>query len=680
MIRSRVLGINKNERPNLHTLVLVGNLCGLSILPLLKICIKMRPATIYYFKASRLGLGLAFLLKMVKLVSGNPRKVKDSYLSDIALNGLSESRFEVFEACIKNQSKISKLIDKCLPTMDSNCREVCAIGVRKQWQLWLEDLLIKRNLGKILAQETGILSSRVILVSSVASLLDLVNLDSKKSDDIEVLIQPFENNTLVYLFGPVFICIVQLLASLFRSLFFLRKEASVEEKGKARIGVAAGWGFQGIDKNRVDDFYWWRKSLISPERLVYMFEREDIQPTEGRLSSLKKLGIDSIALNTKYSGDAPDSMIMRHQHSLRANFQNVCFYSKLALRGLFTDRFSRSVISLVSYQLYKSEELRNIYKKLNLLGLFHFEEGGLEHVNLSAIRSNVIRIGSHWTCNNAPNHSTPRSHNVYFIWGAHDLKVFLDSGSTVKNMLISGCFLSDLSNKDARNKSVKAVQYMKSQEVRYSLALFDNSLPVPNFYQFFLQWLVDDPALGLLIKSKGRCWNLVREEGLEGLVEQAVKTGRLVVMDHTASPTDAAMAADFSVGVTSISAIAVSALEGARVLYVDYEKLDQGPLKRYNLLHSLGPKRCVFYDPESLKETVLEYFINPGTNPYLGDVSPVLDRIDPFRDGKASQRIGEFVAGYLEGLDTGSSPDDAVRNAVDKYAEKWGKDKVICSV
>jgi hypothetical protein len=120
-------------------------------------------------------------------------------------------------------------------------------------------------------------------------------------------------------------------------------------------------------------------------------------------------------------------------------------------------------------------------------------------------------------------------------------------------------------------------------------------------------------------------------------------------------------------------------LQGARVLYLDYERLDQGVLKPYTLFHSFRPKRCVFYDPESLKQTVLEYFNNPESNPCLGDVSPVLDQIDLFRDGKASARIGEFVAWYLEGLDSGSNPDDAVRYATGKYSNKWGVDKVIRS-
>ena len=84
-----------------------------------------------------------------------------------------------------------------------------------------------------------------------------------------------------------------------------------------------------------------------------------------------------------------------------------------------------------------------------------------------------------------------------------------------------------------------------------------------------------------------------------------------------------------------------------------------------------------FYAMGYLKNAVLEDTENPESNPTLGHVSPILDQLDPFRDGKASQRIGEFVAWYLEKLDGDSDFDDAVRYATDKYAEKWGANKVL---
>jgi hypothetical protein len=674
---NRILKGEAIEKSHIQAFVLLDNLCVLSFFPLLKACFKLRPATLCYFKVSKLGLALSFLLKLLKLVSGNPRKVKDLFLTDLPLNGVLKSRYEVFQACLKNQSKINKFVDKCLPKMDPRVREICATGVRKQWQLLLENALLQRNLGNALAHEAGIPPSRVILVSNVAPLFEMVNLSSKKSNDVKVISQPFENQAFPYSIFPAVLCISKFLLLLINPIISPKKEESTRKKRLPQIGVAATWGIPGFDKHRVDDLYWWRESSVSPERLVYMFERHDVQPTEDRLSTLKKLGIEPVVLKTEYSGDAPESMIMREGVSLKVISKRFCFYFKLALRNLSNDKYFRSVASLVSLQFYKSDALMDTYKKLNLRGLFHFEEGGLEFVTLASLRSDVIRIGTHWSCNTSPNHSTQRSHDVYFVWGSHNLKIFHDSGSRVKNMVIAGCCFSETSNKDARHKAQESIQAMKNQGARYTLSLFDNSLPSPVFYRFFLQWLIDDPDLILLIKSKGNNWRTVQEGELANLAEKAMKTKRLYVMDNSASPIDAALLSDFSIGISSISAIVLAALAEAKVLFLDYEKLDQGPLKPYSLFHSLGTKRCVFYDPDSLKQAVLEHVNSPESNPDLGDASPILDQIDPFRDGKAGQRIGEYVTWYLEGLDQNLSKDAAIKIATDKYADKWGADKVI---
>jgi hypothetical protein len=188
---------------------------------------------------------------------------------------------------------------------------------------------------------------------------------------------------------------------------------------------------------------------------------------------------------------------------------------------------------------------------------------------------------------------------------------------------------------------------------------------------------MEDPCLGLLIKSKGNSWNKMRKEGLDGLIECAYQTNRIHDLDSKSSPADASRLSDFTIGIASMSALATSALEGARVLFLDFERVDQGPQKPYCILHSLGLNRCVFYEPKLLRQSIKEYFDNPSANSSLGNATPVLDQLDPFRDGKASQRIGEFVSWYLEEIDNGLNSDDAVRNATDKYGEKWGEDKVV---
>jgi hypothetical protein len=287
-----------------------------------------------------------------------------------------------------------------------------------------------------------------------------------------------------------------------------------------------------------------------------------------------------------------------------------------------------------------------------------------------------VRIGYEKSCLNSVAHAGLQMEPVYFSWGKHDTNVSLGSGAITRHMLISGCILNDNCDEKAQNSAKDFALKLRSQGVRCVLSFFDSSFSPRNTYRKLLEWLVEDSHLGLLIKSKGNVWSNIEEDGLDGLVARAIDTGRIHVLPTSASPADAAISSDFSIGYYSYSAIVVSALKGARILFLDFERMRE-PQKSFCTLHSLGPNRCVFDDFDLLKRAIQEYIANPKSNPALGDVTPVLDKFDPFRDGKAGDRISEYISWYLEGRDKGLRRDDALNSATQKYADKWGVDKVI---
>ena len=552
-----------------------------------------------------------------------------------------------------------------------------ATNVSQAWQTWLIEALLLHAAAKQLGKQEEVPIQRVVLISRYASLLKLLNLASLTGSDVPILPQPNQNKAVLYPLVIVGFSILEVFQVFFRS-FLSRTTAVSNYLNPFKVGVAAAWGTEGMDKNQKDDLYWWRSSSVTANRLIYMFERENIQPTQDRVEKAKYLGIESVALNPNFPGDYPNLQVKNQQdRSLLMSFRNFCFVLKLSLKTLLADEFTKAILALVGWQYYSGRKLSDVYKKLNLKGVFHFDEAGMDIISLASAMSDSVRIGTHWASHTGINQTSSRSHQVYFFWGSHDAQFALDSGSSAHTLLIAGCFLSDHSNKEEHQDAQEAVKEMRKRGVRYTLTLLDNSIPCPEFYRFFLQWLVEDPCLGLLIKSKGISWKEVQNDGLNGLIERAKNSNRIHEMNSCASPVDAAMLSDFTVGITSISALVAAALKGARILYLDYERVNLGPQKPYCILHSLGSNRCVFFEPDLLRKTIANYFENPESNPRLGDATPILDQLDPFRDGKASQRIGEFVEWYLEELDGGMNTDDAVRSATDRYAKKWGGDKII---
>lgn len=59
----------------------------------------------------------------------------------------------------------------------------------------------------------------------------------------------------------------------------------------------------------------------------------------------------------------------------------------------------------------------------------------------------------------------------------------------------------------------------------------------------------------------------------------------------------------------------------------------------------------------------------------IGDWSPFLDRLDPYRDGRAGERMGTYLRWCLEGFDAGLDRDNVIRQANAKFNVRWGHDK-----
>jgi hypothetical protein len=192
----RVLGDLKEET-NLgfeaKALVLLDDLCVLSFCPLLKASLSLRPVEIYYIQTTTMGLRITAWFKTLRIICKNPIKVNDLYLNDTRENAYLNNMFKSAKICLKKQDRINKLVEKCIPKYDSYFRQICTVGVRKEWQTWLESVLSQLNLARALARKKKIPTHNVVFISHLASLLKILKIELKISGNIKIYPQPFEN-------------------------------------------------------------------------------------------------------------------------------------------------------------------------------------------------------------------------------------------------------------------------------------------------------------------------------------------------------------------------------------------------------------------------------------------------------------------------------------------------------
>jgi hypothetical protein len=194
-------------------------------------------------------------------------------------------------------------------------------------------------------------------------------------------------------------------------------------------------------------------------------------------------------------------------------------------------------------------------------------------------------------------------------------------------------------------------------------------------YTFLLEQVLREPWFGLVIKPKAPSTLRTRLGPVAALLARAEATGRCVVheggvLHGSCPPAMAALAADVMIHGHLCAATAgfEAALAGVPTLLMDREGWPASPLYR------LGVGRVGFTDWPSLWRACLER--RAGGRPDLGDWSPMLPELDPFRDGRAAERMGTYLHWLLEGYRARLPRETILADAAERYAAVWGAQHV----
>ena len=87
--------------------------------------------------------------------------------------------------------------------------------------------------------------------------------------------------------------------------------------------------------------------------------------------------------------------------------------------------------------------------------------------------------------------------------------------------------------------------------------------------------------------------------------------------------------------------------------------------------------KVIFKNWEDTIDALMEHLQTPNGIPGFGDWSPIINDLDPFRDGKAAQRIGNYLNWLIQGFEKGLDKEEIMDNAAERYKKEWGHDKVI---
>lgn len=285
-----------------------------------------------------------------------------------------------------------------------------------------------------------------------------------------------------------------------------------------------------------------------------------------------------------------------------------------------------------------------------------------------------------------------------FIESAMDIDVFFGSSGWIAEMekeiqsvipyfVVTG-YVGDHRFSILNGKSKALRQKLLQGGAKFIMAFTDeNSSPDSRWhtghdpmranYEFLLKKVVTQPWFGLVIKPKVPS-TLRKRLGVQAeLLREAEKTGRCFVCEGgivhgSYPPAFASLASDVTVHGHLCGATAAfeAALSGVPTLLMDKEGWSVSPL------YQLGVGKVVFHDWNTLWDVVLD-LRQHGKKTGIGDWSPMLDRLDPFRDGRAAERMGTYLKWMIDDFKTGCDREMVMANAAERYCRQWGEDKII---
>lgn len=439
---------------------------------------------------------------------------------------------------------------------------------------------------------------------------------------------------------------------------------------------------EGLDLQRRSDMVWFPKSGIDPERVLVYFDATE--STTGKpisrsvLDAIEELGMKWVHLRNGIIERC--DMPAWYPPVLCDNSSIVLKLNAKSSEEKWIAKIGRTLLKDVKYWLA-------FYKQFNIKVNFIISEGTPKYIAQSiAIKQCKSEEGvlvfkqrseMFWPSQSLLGHYPS---DIFFSWTPRTETYNTPNVNKIQNIVSVG-YPNDFIFKRKLIEAHKTRKELRSNGVSFIISLFDNVYgPVysisqdvmEKFYLVFLEWLLNDKSVGLIIKTK-KPHVINGLSKIQNLFKESETTGRCIYLgnDWGRLPVDAAMLSDVAVGIGISSAIIESAIAGCKGIHCDLTCLYSHEFYKW------GFERIIFDDLDRMIDALKKHKGGETSNINLGDWTPFLDKLDPFRDGRAGERMGTYIRWMLEAFDNGKNHNDSIEYANNLYRKEWGNDKVI---
>jgi hypothetical protein len=450
-----------------------------------------------------------------------------------------------------------------------------------------------------------------------------------------------------------------------------------------KVAVQYGGHLNLTQPGYYSDLFFWQESALQSTDLLLCHGLPQDPIDKLKLAEFKANDIAAVALYSRAT-EVPSVPLFSHwprpnESRFRANQSKV--------NSSLDSRWLRQQIDSYYVQRDYWEALCRAYDVRVFVSWYRFDE---KHC---AVADAVERVGGVTAIYQRAFQPDPSAEiavdaDLMFGYAPFDAHVERQSGSTIPYHVAVGYF-GDHRTALLREEALRVRKSLMDWGATFVLAYFDeNSAPDSRWhtghefmrenYRFLLEKVLREPWLGLVLKPKVSSTLRDRLGPVRVLLEQAIETGRCYIVEvdqrlhGSRPPLEAALASDLAIHGHFCAATAgfEAALAGVPTLLLDRE----GWHRSY--IYGLGLGRVVFTNWTDMWSAIEDHRSAPGGVPGLGDWSSMIEELDPFRDGRAAERMGTYIQWLIDGFKAGLDRDRVLMDAAQRYASRWGEDKV----
>jgi hypothetical protein len=461
----------------------------------------------------------------------------------------------------------------------------------------------------------------------------------------------------------------------------LGKPGAVSDKN-ANLAVLSYIHFNLQDAKSYSDLHFWQESSLDADRIVVLFCVVRDPLDEEKMALLKHYGMRGVGLSH-------EAVVVEDVDVLPPPAKGLVSFARESLLNVFGVKLERRWVENVRNEFGELRDYwADVFTRHNVRVYTGWYKNDASHLPISQALKDTGGIMTMYqrSVETLPSAITAAAVDAMFVFGRISKNVEQLSDSVMPFCIITGylgdhrfsMFQEDASairNSLRENGAEYVVTYLDENSVDDARWWKGHDL-MRGDYSFLLEKLLQDDKMGLIFKPKAP-GTLARRLGeVRVLWDEAMKTGRCISLGgdrfySNVPPALAAMASDVVIHQQLAAATAAleSALCGVPTLLLDREKLFNSPL------YELGKGKVIFDDMKSLWPICKEHRKYGRKIANFGDWSPVIDDLDPFRDGKASQRMGIYLQWLLDGFAQGENRGEELESAAESYRKKWGDDK-----